>query len=93
MSSEIPIFNLSVVDSQILWCHCIKYARIRLFTDPYSCIFYVVCLSLIITDFIPGLTKYFSEKDCNIFNPEHATVCEDMKKPLSYYFIASSHNT
>ena len=40
-----------------------------------------------------GLTKYFSESDCQIFEPNHLEVCEDMKKPLSHYFIASSHNT
>lgn len=42
---------------------------------------------------LDGLTKYFSEKDCNIFDPDHLKVCEDMKKPLSHYYIASSHNT
>ncbi|XP_066915191.1 inactive phospholipase C-like protein 2 [Clytia hemisphaerica] len=42
---------------------------------------------------LDGLTKYFSEKDCHIFEPNHFNVCEDMKKPLSHYFIASSHNT
>lgn len=70
------------------------YPEIAVFDHSvFDCQIFFKCLCLILTVFIPGLTKYFSEKDCNIFNPEHATVCEDMKKPLSHYFIASSHNT
>lgn len=29
----------------------------------------------------------------DIFNPAHYSVNQDMKQPLCYYFIASSHNT
>ncbi|XP_065653879.1 inactive phospholipase C-like protein 2 [Hydra vulgaris] len=42
---------------------------------------------------LDGLTEYFFEEDCSIFKAEHESVCEDMKKPLSHYFIAASNNT
>ena len=31
--------------------------------------------------------------ECDIFEPEHQEVCQDMSQPLSHYFIASSYNT
>ncbi|XP_038625153.1 inactive phospholipase C-like protein 2 [Tachyglossus aculeatus] len=42
---------------------------------------------------IDGFTKYLISPDCFIFDPEHKKVCQDMKQPLSHYFINSSHNT
>ncbi|XP_061207033.1 inactive phospholipase C-like protein 2 isoform X1 [Neopsephotus bourkii] len=45
------------------------------------------CLSL------DGFTNYLTSPDCHIFDPEHKKVCQDMKQPLSHYFINSSHNT
>lgn len=32
-------------------------------------------------------------KDCCVFNQAHTTVYQDMDRPLSSYFISSSHNT
>ncbi|KAH3894178.1 hypothetical protein DPMN_018335 [Dreissena polymorpha] len=42
---------------------------------------------------IDGFTYYLLSEECDIFEPEHHTVCQDMNQPLSHYFIASSHNT
>ncbi|XP_028835759.1 inactive phospholipase C-like protein 2 isoform X2 [Denticeps clupeoides] len=45
------------------------------------------CLSL------NGFTNYLMSPNCNIFDPEHENVCQDMSQPLSHYYINSSHNT
>ncbi|EDO46562.1 predicted protein [Nematostella vectensis] len=42
---------------------------------------------------IDGFTSYLLSADGEIFNPEHSDVYQDMTRPLSHYFIASSHNT
>ncbi|XP_070532655.1 inactive phospholipase C-like protein 2 isoform X2 [Ptychodera flava] len=42
---------------------------------------------------IDGFTKYLMSAECDIFDPTHMTVCQDMTQPISHYFIASSHNT
>uniref|UniRef100_UPI0037E85CF6 1-phosphatidylinositol 4,5-bisphosphate phosphodiesterase delta-3-A-like n=1 Tax=Semicossyphus pulcher TaxID=241346 RepID=UPI0037E85CF6 len=40
-----------------------------------------------------GFTMYMLSKENCVFNPDHARVYQDMKRPLSHYFISSSHNT
>ncbi|XP_020493766.1 1-phosphatidylinositol 4,5-bisphosphate phosphodiesterase delta-3-A [Labrus bergylta] len=40
-----------------------------------------------------GFTMYMLSKENCVFNPDHARVYQDMKHPLSHYFISSSHNT
>uniref|UniRef100_A0A3Q3G894 Phosphoinositide phospholipase C n=1 Tax=Kryptolebias marmoratus TaxID=37003 RepID=A0A3Q3G894_KRYMA len=40
-----------------------------------------------------GFTMYMLSKENCVFNLEHARVYQDMKHPLSHYFISSSHNT
>ncbi|XP_034563068.1 1-phosphatidylinositol 4,5-bisphosphate phosphodiesterase delta-3-A-like [Notolabrus celidotus] len=40
-----------------------------------------------------GFTMYMLSKENCVFNPDHARVYQDMKRPLSHYFINSSHNT
>ncbi|KAM4525850.1 1-phosphatidylinositol 4,5-bisphosphate phosphodiesterase delta-3-A-like isoform 1-T1 [Fundulus diaphanus] len=40
-----------------------------------------------------GFTMYMLSKENCVFNPEHQRVYQDMKHPLSHYFISSSHNT
>ncbi|KAM6434429.1 1-phosphatidylinositol 4,5-bisphosphate phosphodiesterase eta-2 [Liasis olivaceus] len=42
---------------------------------------------------IDGFTNYMRSPAGDIFNPEHYHVNQDMTRPLSYYFITSSHNT
>lgn len=42
---------------------------------------------------IDGFTGYLLGPEGDIFNTEHCKVNQDMTKPLSHYFIASSHNT
>ncbi|KAF2358784.1 Phosphatidylinositol-specific phospholipase C X domain, partial [Trinorchestia longiramus] len=42
---------------------------------------------------IDGFTKYLLSEDCDIFDPRHRTVSQDMTLPLTHYFISSSHNT
>ncbi|XP_067843900.1 inactive phospholipase C-like protein 1 [Heptranchias perlo] len=42
---------------------------------------------------IDGFTQYLVSSECNIFDPEHNKVCQDMTQPLSHYYINASHNT
>ncbi|XP_077007655.1 1-phosphatidylinositol 4,5-bisphosphate phosphodiesterase eta-2 [Tamandua tetradactyla] len=42
---------------------------------------------------IDGFTNYTRSPAGDIFNPEHRSVHQDMTRPLSHYFVASSHNT
>lgn len=42
---------------------------------------------------IDGFSSYLLGPEGDIFNPEHKKVNQDMTRPLSHYFIASSHNT
>lgn len=43
--------------------------------------------------FSPGFTNFMRSPACDIFNPLHNEVNQDMEQPLCNYFIASSHNT
>ncbi|XP_018124473.1 1-phosphatidylinositol 4,5-bisphosphate phosphodiesterase delta-1 isoform X2 [Xenopus laevis] len=40
-----------------------------------------------------GFLIYLLSDDGNLFNVSHRKVYQDMKQPLSHYFISSSHNT
>lgn len=40
-----------------------------------------------------GFTSYLLGPEGDIFNSQHSKVNQDMTRPLSHYFIASSHNT
>uniref|UniRef100_A0A8C1AM69 Phosphoinositide phospholipase C n=1 Tax=Cyprinus carpio carpio TaxID=630221 RepID=A0A8C1AM69_CYPCA len=42
---------------------------------------------------IEGFTNYMRSPVCDVFNPQHNDVNQDMDQPLCNYFIASSHNT
>ncbi|KAM9853317.1 1-phosphatidylinositol 4,5-bisphosphate phosphodiesterase eta-1 [Aulostomus maculatus] len=42
---------------------------------------------------IDGFTSFMRSPACDIFNPLHHEVNQDMDQPLCNYFIASSHNT
>ncbi|NXG68038.1 PLCH1 phosphodiesterase, partial [Baryphthengus martii] len=42
---------------------------------------------------IEGFTNFMRSPTCDIFNPLHCEVHQDMDQPLCNYFIASSHNT
>ncbi|XP_078260285.1 inactive phospholipase C-like protein 1 isoform X2 [Rhinoraja longicauda] len=42
---------------------------------------------------IDGFTRYLLSEECNIFDPEHNKVCQDMNQPLSHYYINASYNT
>ncbi|XP_029026990.1 1-phosphatidylinositol 4,5-bisphosphate phosphodiesterase eta-1 isoform X2 [Betta splendens] len=42
---------------------------------------------------IEGFTSLMRSPSCDIFNPMHHEVNQDMDQPLCNYFIASSHNT
>ncbi|XP_067364482.1 1-phosphatidylinositol 4,5-bisphosphate phosphodiesterase eta-1 isoform X3 [Channa argus] len=42
---------------------------------------------------IEGFTSFMRSPACDIFNPLHHEVNQDMDQPLCNYFIASSHNT
>uniref|UniRef100_A0A3Q3J381 Phosphoinositide phospholipase C n=1 Tax=Monopterus albus TaxID=43700 RepID=A0A3Q3J381_MONAL len=40
-----------------------------------------------------GFTVYMLSLENDVFNPDHARVCQDMSHPLAHYYISSSHNT
>ncbi|XP_066565560.1 1-phosphatidylinositol 4,5-bisphosphate phosphodiesterase eta-1 isoform X2 [Amia ocellicauda] len=42
---------------------------------------------------IDGFTSFMRSPACDVFNPLHQEVNQDMDQPLCNYFIASSHNT
>ncbi|XP_052438986.1 1-phosphatidylinositol 4,5-bisphosphate phosphodiesterase eta-1 isoform X1 [Carassius gibelio] len=42
---------------------------------------------------IEGFTNYMRSPVCDVFNPQHNEVNQDMDQPLCNYYIASSHNT
>ncbi|XP_049631193.1 1-phosphatidylinositol 4,5-bisphosphate phosphodiesterase eta-1 [Suncus etruscus] len=42
---------------------------------------------------IEGFTRFLRSPACDIFNPLHHSVHQDMEQPLSSYYIAASHNT
>nr|XP_034992649.1 inactive phospholipase C-like protein 1 isoform X1 [Zootoca vivipara] len=42
---------------------------------------------------IDGFTQYLLSLECDIFDPAHKNVVQDMTQPLSHYYINSSHNT
>ncbi|XP_039613271.1 1-phosphatidylinositol 4,5-bisphosphate phosphodiesterase eta-1 isoform X2 [Polypterus senegalus] len=42
---------------------------------------------------VEGFTNFMRSPDCDVFNPLHYEINQDMDQPLCNYFIASSHNT
>lgn len=40
-----------------------------------------------------GFLMYMQQEEASIFNPKHKHVYQDMRQPLSHYYISSSHNT
>lgn len=40
-----------------------------------------------------GFTMYMLSQENDVVNPDHTRVHQDMSRPLSHYFISSSHNT
>ncbi|CAF1138244.1 unnamed protein product [Adineta steineri] len=42
---------------------------------------------------IDGFTNYLLSSECDIFNPNNRSICQDMDHPLNDYFIASSYHT
>lgn len=40
-----------------------------------------------------GFTNFMRSPACDVFNPLHHEVYQDMDQPLCNYYIASSHNT
>lgn len=40
-----------------------------------------------------GFFRYMESKDCCVFDQAHTSVYQHMEKPLSNYFISTSHNT
>ncbi|KAM7152992.1 inactive phospholipase C-like protein 1 [Macrochelys suwanniensis] len=42
---------------------------------------------------IDGFTQYLVSPECDIFDPVHRKVVQDMTQPLSHYYINASHNT
>lgn len=42
---------------------------------------------------VDGFTNYLHSKINNIFDPAHYSICQEMDRPFSEYFIATSYNT
>nr|CAD7261550.1 unnamed protein product [Timema shepardi] len=42
---------------------------------------------------LAGFTKYLLSEECDIFDPIHREVCQDMRQPLTHYTVSASHNT
>lgn len=42
---------------------------------------------------VTNFLNYLHSRDNDIWNPRNLTIYQDMRQPLSHYFIASSHNT
>lgn len=40
-----------------------------------------------------GFLRYMESKECCVFDQAHTSVYQDMKQPLTSYFISTSHNT
>lgn len=40
-----------------------------------------------------GFTNYLLSEEHSVRHRDHMTVCQDMTRPLSHYYIATSHNT
>lgn len=95
-----PYF-LGRVDGLWLW-QIIFYQHINHLTEfsSFACTFLLDLFILTqrlynIELFYPllGFTNYMRSPVCDVFNPQHNEVNQDMDQPLCNYFIASSHNT
>uniref|UniRef100_A0A8C1A8S2 Phosphoinositide phospholipase C n=2 Tax=Cyprinus carpio TaxID=7962 RepID=A0A8C1A8S2_CYPCA len=42
---------------------------------------------------LDGFTRYLQSAECQLLDPEHQNVCQDMKMPLSHYFISASYRS
>ncbi|XP_016398398.1 inactive phospholipase C-like protein 1 isoform X2 [Sinocyclocheilus rhinocerous] len=42
---------------------------------------------------LDGFTLYLQSAECQLLDPEHQNVCQDMKMPLSHYFISASYRS
>ena len=86
---------LSVVTKYPLYLfHC---SRSRSVCDGFFSSFRLLSVSegyeILFSFLISGFTYYLLSQECDIFEPEHHRVCQDMTQPLSHYYVASSHNT
>ena len=67
----------------------------------FGCIIAILCpacppslrLSLSLFSYPLGFTSFMRSPTCDIFNPMHLEVNQDMDQSLCNYFISSSHNT
>lgn len=42
---------------------------------------------------LDGFTRYLQSAECRLLDPEHQHVCQDMKMPLSHYYISASYRS
>ncbi|MBN3318633.1 PLCL1 protein, partial [Atractosteus spatula] len=42
---------------------------------------------------VDGFTRFLLSPECQLFDPEHRRVCQDMALPLSHYYISTSHRS
>ena len=57
------------------------------------CVYVCVCAHTCVCVCFAAFTAFLLSEECDLFDPEHLTVCQTMNHPLTHYFIASSHNT
>ncbi|KAG9348687.1 hypothetical protein JZ751_029004 [Albula glossodonta] len=42
---------------------------------------------------LDGFTRYLQSSECQLFDPDHQHVCQDMNLPLSHYYISASYRS
>lgn len=42
---------------------------------------------------LDGFTRYLDSAECRLADCEHDAVCQDMRQPLSHYYVSCSHRT
>ncbi|KAJ8352837.1 hypothetical protein SKAU_G00243130 [Synaphobranchus kaupii] len=42
---------------------------------------------------LDGFTRYLQSSECQLFDPEHQHVCQDMSLPLPHYYISASYRS
>lgn len=60
---------------------------------PFSCSLFDSYMNLLLRIQSSGFENYLMDESQELFNPLHRTVYQDMSKPMTHYFIASSYKT
>lgn len=77
-------FNLTLEGAQLIIAHFQQGSRVMSLQGEYG-----LLISLKSTAFEQMLNSRFNY----VFDPRHAKIYQDMSRPITDYFISSSHNT